>query len=201
LEKNKDLMKKIEEHSHKELESNSPHYYDTYIKAAKSRVVFFSDVVTKKTAADLVAMLLYYDNISHEDIFLYINSPGGDASGLSCIYDIIQMIKSPVRTICMGRAYSAGAILLAAGTKGKRYAFKNSQIMIHGIQCIFPMPGEDIANSKNYFSFLKDNDDKVMKILAKHTNHPLSKLKKDCEQDLWLTAPEALKYGIIDDIL
>jgi ATP-dependent Clp protease protease subunit len=194
-------MNKIEEHSHKEMESPSHSYFDTYIKAAKGRVIFFSDVVTKKTAADLVAMLLYYDNISNEDIFLYINSPGGDASGLSCIYDIIQMIDSPVRTICMGRAYSAGAVLVAAGTKGKRYAFKNSEIMIHGIQCIFPLPGEDIANSKNYFTFLKDNDDKVMKILAKHTGHPLSKLKKDCEQDLWMTAQEALKYGIIDDIL
>lgn len=194
-------MKKTEEHTHKEVESASHSYYDTYIKAAKSRVIFFSDVVTKKTAADLAALLLHYDNLSDEDIYLYINSPGGDASGLSCVYDIIQMIDAPVRTICMARAYSAGAVLLAAGTKGKRYAFKNSEIMIHGIQCIFPLPGEDIANSKNYFSFIKNNDDKVMKILAKHTGHPLSKLKKDCEQDLWLTAKEAMNYGIIDDIL
>lgn len=194
-------MKKINGAHHNEPEKSSHSYFETYVKASKSRVIFFSDIVTKKSAADLAAMLLYYDNLNHDNIFLYINSPGGDASGLSCIYDIMQMIKSPIKTICMAKAYSAGAILLAAGTAGERYAFKNSEIMIHGIQCIFPLPGEDISNSKNYFSFLKDNDDKVMKILAHHTGYSLAKVKKDCEQDLWLSAPEALEYGIIDAII
>jgi ATP-dependent Clp protease protease subunit len=194
-------MKKLDDHSVKEPEAPSHGYFETYVKASKSRVIFFSDVVTKKSAADLAAMLLYYDNMSHEEpIYLYINSPGGDASGLVCIYDIMQMINAPVKTICMGRAYSAGAVLLAAGTGG-RFAFKNSEIMVHGIQCIFPLPGEDIASSKNYFSFLKDNDDNIMKILANHTGHPLAKIKKDFEQDVWLSPKEALDYGIIDDII
>lgn len=194
-------MKKLHDHDHDDFSPPSHGYFDTYIKAAKSRVIFFNDIVSKKSAADLVAMLLYYDNQSHDTIFLYINSPGGDAAGLSCIYDFMQMIKSPIKTICLGKAYSAGAVLLAAGSKGERYAFKNAQIMVHGIQCLFPLLGEDISNSNNYYSFLKENDDKVMKIMAKHTGHPLSKIKKDCEQDLWFTADEALKYGIIDAIV
>lgn len=194
-------MKKLHDHEDHENEPTSHGYFDTYVKAAKSRVIFFTDVVTKKSAADLAAMLLYYDNQSHDSIFLYINSPGGDASGLTCIYDFMQMVKSPIKTICMSKAYSAGAVLLAAGSTGERYAFKNSQIMVHGIQCLFPLPGEDISNSKNYYSFLKENDDKIMKIMAYHTGHPLSKIKKDCEQDLWLTAQEALDYGIIDSII
>ena len=194
-------MKKLDDHGTKEPTAPSHGYFETYVKAAKSRVIFFSDVVTKKSAADLAAMLLYYDNISHEDpIYLYLNSPGGDAAGLTCIYDIMQMISAPVKTVCMGKAYSAGAILLASGTGG-RFAFKNSEIMVHGIQCIFPLPGEDIASSKNYFSFLKDNDDNIMKILARHTGHSLEKIKKDCEQDMWLSPKEALDYGIIDDII
>lgn len=194
-------MNKLHEHDDHESEPDYHRYYDTYIKASKSRAIFFTDIVTKKSAADLAALLLYYDNHSHDDIFLYINSPGGDASGLVCIYDFMQMIKSPIKTICMGKAYSAAAVLLAAGSKGERYAFKNSQIMIHGIQCLFPILGEDISNSKNYYSFIKENNDKIMKIMADHTGHSLDKIKKDCEQDLWLTAEEALDYGIIDDII
>lgn len=177
-------------------------YHETYIKAAKDRNIFLSEDITKESAAQLVAMLLHYDNIDHEDIItIYINSNGGDVSGLSCIYDTMQMINAPIRTICMGKAYSAGAVLLAAGSVGERYAFERSQIMIHGIQCIFPMPGLDISNNKNYFSFLKENNDNIMKILANHTNKSLKKIKDDCKEDCYMTASEALKYGIIDEII
>ena len=111
------------------------------------------------------------------------------------------MISAPIKTICIGKCYSAGAVILAAGTKGERYAFKSSKIMIHGIQFGFPLPGQDIINSKNYYDFIKENNDNIMKILANHTGHPLEKLKEDCKQDLWLDAKQALNYGIIDHII
>ena len=177
-------------------------YADTYLKLSKERVIFFSEDVTKKSAAELSAMLLYYDNEDHEsEITLYLNSNGGDASGLSNIYDVMQMIQAPVKTVCLGKCYSAGAVILAAGTKGERYALKSSKIMIHGIQFGFPLPGQDIITSKNYYDYIKENNDIIMKILANHTGHPLEKLKEDCKQDLWMDAKQALQYGIIDQII
>lgn len=177
-------------------------YSDTYIKLTKSRSIFLSEDVTKESAAQLSALLLYYDHESHDDyISIYINSNGGDASGLANIYDVMQLITAPIKTICLGKAYSAGAVVLAAGSKGERYALKSSKIMIHGIQFGFPLPGQDIINSKNYYDFVKDNNDNIMKILADHTGHSLSKLKEDCKQDLWMDAKQALNYGIIDGIL
>jgi len=177
-------------------------YSDTYIKLTKNRVIFFSEDVTKESAAQLSALLLYYDNENHnEPITLYLNSNGGDASGLANIYDVMQVIQAPVRTICTGKCYSAGAVILASGTSGERYAFRSAKIMIHGIQFGFPLLGQDVINSKNYYDFLKDNNDNIMKILARHTGHSLEKLKEDCKQDLWLDAKQALNYGIIDRIL
>lgn len=177
-------------------------YADSYLKLAKDRAIFFSEDVTKKSAAELSAMLLYYDNEDHEsEITLYLNSNGGDAAGLSNIYDVMQMIQSPVKTICLGKCYSAGAVILAAGTKGERYALKSSKIMIHGIQFGFPLPGQDIITSKNYYDFVKENNDNIMKILAQHTGHPLEKLKSDCKEDVWMDAKQALQYGIIDQII
>lgn len=177
-------------------------YAESYVKLANDRIIFLSENVTKESAAELSAMLLYYDNQSHEDMIeLYIHSNGGDASGLSNIYDVMQMISAPVKTVCIGKCYSAGAVLLAAGSKGYRYAFKNSKIMIHGIQAGFPIPGHDVTNSKNYFNFLEDNNDSIMKILAHHTGHSLEKLKQDCLRDVWLDAKQALEYGVIDHIV
>lgn len=177
-------------------------YSDVYIKLTKSRTIFLSEDVTKESAAQLSALLLYYDNENHdEDINLYIHSNGGDAAGLANIYDVMQMITAPVKTICIGKCYSAGAVILAAGAKGGRYALKSSKIMIHGIQFGFPIPGQDIINSKNYYDYIKENNDNIMKILANHTGHSLERLKEDCKQDLWMDAKQALKYGIIDHIL
>lgn len=177
-------------------------YSDSYIKLTKSRSIFLSEDVTQESAAQISALLLYYDHESHDDcISIYINSNGGDASGLANIYDVMQLITAPIKTICLGKAYSAGAVVLAAGSKGERYALKSSKIMIHGIQFGFPLPGQDIINSKNYYDFVKDNNDNIMKILADHTGHTLAKLKEDCKQDLWMDAKQALDYGIIDGIL
>ena len=177
-------------------------YDETYIRFAKERVIFMSELFTKDAAAQLSALLLYYDNQSHKDLIeLYIHSNGGDAAGLSNIYDVMQMISAPIQTVCLGKCYSAGAVMLAAGTKGECYALKNSNIMIHGIQAGFPIPGHDIANSKNYYEFLEENNDNIMKMLAHHTGHSLKKVKEDCQRDVWMNAKQALEYGIIDHIL
>jgi len=177
-------------------------YDSSYIHLAAERVIFLKEPVTKELASELAALLLYYDNEDQkEDITLYIHSNGGDADGLINIYDVMHMIKAPIQTICLGKAYSAAAVMLAAGSKGKRYAFKNSKIMIHGVQFSFPIPGEDQINSKNYFNFVKLNNDNIMKMLAADTGHTLEKIKEDCKRDLFLDAKEALAYGIIDHIL
>jgi ATP-dependent Clp protease protease subunit len=177
-------------------------YPETYVRLSKNRIIFLSEDVTKQVATQLSALFLYFDSQSSEEpITLYINSNGGDAAGLTNIYDVMQMIKAPIKTVCLAKCYSAGAILLAAGSKNERYAFKNSMIMIHGIQCGFPLPGHDVTNSKNYYDFLKDNNDNIMKILATHTGNSLEKVKEDCKQDVWMTAKQALDYGMVDKIL
>ena len=185
------------------IEQFKPSKYEScYPVLAGSRFIFLKENITKEVAAELSALLIYYDNEDNEsDINLYIHCDGGDADGLVNIYDIMQIIKSPIQTTCLGKAYSAGAVLLAAGSKGKRFAFKNSQIMIHGIQCTFPIIGYDPINSKNYWDFLNKNNDNIMKILANHTGHTLTEVKEDCKRNLFLNSKQALKYGIIDEII
>lgn len=177
-------------------------YASSYIKMSQNRAIFFSEDVTIQAGAELSALLLYYDNLDHEaPIHLYIHSNGGDVAGLTNIYDVMQMVKAPIKTILLGKCYSAGAVMLAAGTKGERYALKSSKVMIHGIQFTFPIPGEDIVNSKNYLEFIEDNNDILMKILSKHTGQPLDKLKEDCVREYWMDAKTAKEYGLIDHII
>ena len=200
----KNQMKKTKknEHDHDMMMHNPMMGYgNSYIEMSNYRTIFFSEDVSKQSSAQLSAMLLYYDHMDHEEpIHLYIHSGGGDATGLSNIYDVMQMIKAPVSTVLMGKCYSAGAVILAAGSKGKRYALKSSKIMIHGIQFPFPAPGDDLIASKNYFEFVKDNNDNIMKILAKHTGRSLSNIKYWCEREMWMTAEDAINAGIIDFI-
>lgn len=177
-------------------------YAESHIKMSKNRSIFLSEDITDEVAAELSAMLLYYDHMdSNELIHLYLHSNGGAISGLTAIYDVIQMLEAPVRTILTGKCYSAGAFILASGTKGERYALRNSTIMIHGVQFTFPVPGEDIVNSKNYLEFVEDTNDLLMKILSKHTGQPLEKLKEDCAREYWMNAQEAQRYGIIDHVI
>lgn len=196
-------MPKNETHIHEAPIAPMPFgYVETYIRLAQERIIFLSEEITKDTAAALSALLLYYDNLDpNEYITLHINSVGGDVAALLNIYDVMKMIRAPITTICTGKCYSAAAALLAAGEPGQRYAFKNSQIMIHGIQCTFPIAGHDQTTSKNYYDFLKDYNDSIMKILAKHTKHPLDKVKEDCSRDLYMDAKQALEYGLIDGII
>lgn len=176
-------------------------YTETYSRLSKERVIFLAEDVTKTVAAQMSALLLYYNSVSKDEVTLYINSYGGDSAGLINIYDVMQMLDAPIKTICVGKACSASAVLLASGEPGKRYALKNSQIMIHGIQCGFPLLGHDVVNSKNYYEFLKDHNDTIMKIMAKHSGQTLKKIKEDCKEDIWMSAKQALDYGLIDKIL
>ncbi len=177
-------------------------YNETYIKLAKERIIFISEDITNELAAELSAMLLYYDHQDNNELIeMYVNSDGGAATGLINIYDVMQMISSPIKTVCIGKCYSAAAVILAAGTKGQRFALKNSQVMIHGLQFGFPIPGHDITNSKNYFQFIKENNDMIMKMLSKHTGNNLEKVKEDCLRDVWMTSVEALSYGIVDYVI
>lgn len=178
-------------------------YGETYVQLTKDRAIFIAEDFSKEMSAAVTAFLFHYD---HEDpdepITIYIHSNGGDSTALTNIYDVMQMITAPVSTVCLGKAYSAGAFLLAAGATGKRFAMPHSEIMIHGIQCQFPAYGEEHSlGSKNYFEFLEDVNDNIMKMLSKHTGHTLDKVKQDCSTDMYLTAKEALAYGIIDEIL
>lgn len=177
-------------------------YADTYIKLAKHRMIFISEDISDVMAAQLSALLIYFDSEDPEaQIDMYIHSDGGAATGLMNIYDVMQMISAPIKTVCIGKCYSAGAVILAAGTKGKRYAMSHSAVMIHGIQAAFPIPGHDITSSKNYYDYLENNNDNIMKILATHTGHTLEKVKTDCISDVWMNAKKAQEYGIVDHII
>ena len=196
------IMTKPDEHEHSHNAPLLAGYAETYVKLAKHRVLFISEDVTNELAVQLSAMLLYFDNEDPEAMIeMYINSPGGAVSGLFQIYDVMQMISAPIRTICAGSAFSAAAVMLAAGTKGELCAFNNSKIMIHGIQCLFPLPGNDITSSKNYHNFLLENNDNIIKILAHHTGQTVEKVKQDCKEDIWLSPKQALEYGMIDRII
>jgi ATP-dependent Clp protease protease subunit len=180
----------------------APKYYDTYVKLAECRCLFLSENFTKNVSAEVSAWLLHYDHEDNEaPIFLYLNSDGGDGAALTNIYDVMHMISAPVSTICAGKCYSAGAFILAAGTKGKRYIYKNAQVMIHGLQASFPLLADDQSDAKTYFKFLNDYNDRLLTLLSKHTGQTFSKIKKDCQNDLFFNAKEAVEYGLADYIL
>jgi ATP-dependent Clp protease protease subunit len=184
-------------------DSGGSKYSESYVRLAKNRVIFLSEEISKEVGAAISALMLYFDNQDKKkDITILINSNGGDASALSAIYDTMQMIKAPVKTVCMGKCYSAAAVLLATGSSGKRFALRNSQIMIHGLQCSFPAIGEgNSAGTEKYFNFLMKSNNTVMKMLSKHVGKSAEQIEKDCLRDFYLTSEQALEYGIIDKIL
>ena len=178
-------------------------YSDSYIKMTKDRVIFLSEDITDKVGIELSALLLYYDGQEDHDtpINLYIHTNGGANTGLANIYDVMQMIHTPIKTILLGKCYSAGAWVLAAGSKGMRFALRSSKVMIHGSQFFFPIPGHDFTNSKNYYEFVDAENDAMLKVMAKHTGQTFAKVKADCQTERWMSAQEALEYGIIDHII
>ncbi|MDR2860862.1 MAG: ATP-dependent Clp protease proteolytic subunit [Elusimicrobiota bacterium] len=187
-----------------EKESHGSVVYDIYSRLLKERIIFVGGhegAVTTDSANDLIAQLLYLDSDEPgKDINLYINSPGGVVSAGLAVYDTMQFIKSPITTICMGMAMSFGAVLLAAGEKGKRYALTHSRIMIHQPLITGGLSGQatDIDISSKEIVLLKQ---KLAEILAKHTGKSVKQILQDTERDYYLSAEEALEYGIIDKVI
>lgn len=172
--------------------------YDIFSRLLNDRIIMLSDEVNDVTASLVVAQLIYLEGQDPDkDIHLYINSPGGSISAGMAIYDTMNFIKCDVSTICIGMAASMGAFLLAAGTKGKRIALPNSEIMIH--QPLGGMQGQatDIKIHADHILRIKD---KMNRILAENTGKPLKTIEKDTERDNFMTAQEALEYGLIDKI-
>lgn len=179
-------------------------YWESYVKLASGRVIFLSEDFSKEAASATAALLLYYDNQDQtEDITIYINSDGGDVSALNCIYDVIQLIKAPVKTVCIGKCYSAGAVLLAAGAKGKRYIMRNAEVMIHKIQVGFPIINKTQIDHESYLTFLNMVNNNLMKMLSKHTGQPIAKIKADfsSRRDIYMDAKQAIAYGLADHIV
>lgn len=182
-----------------QLENNI--YSECYAKLANDRIIFLSEDITNKTASELSALLLYYDHQNNDDINIFINTNGGDVSALNNIYDIMKMIKSPIKTICIGKAYSAGTFILSAGTKGKRFITKNSTVMIHGLQCNFPGCYDNPNNSQIYFNFLKNLNKTILEILAMNIGKTYEEIDRICKNDKYMNAKEALAFGIVDEIV
>lgn len=173
--------------------------YDIYSRLLKERIIFLADEVNDVTASLVIAQLLFLDaEDPGKDISLYINSPGGSVTAGMGIYDTIQYIKSDVSTICVGMAASMGAFLLAAGTKGKRYALPNSTIMIH--QPLGGMQGQ-ASDMKIHADYIIQTKEKLNKILSERTGTPLEQIEKDTDRDNFLTAKQAKEYGLVDEIM
>lgn len=172
---------------------------DIYSRLLKDRIVFLGSQVNDEVANAIVAQLLFLQSEDPKaDVHMYINSPGGSISAGLAIYDTMQFINCDVATYCVGQCASMGAVLLAAGTAGKRKALPNSRIMIH--QPLAGMEGtaEEILIHAKEFLKVKE---KLNRILIKHTGHPLEKIEKDTDRDRFMSAEEALAYGLIDHII
>ena len=173
--------------------------YDIYSRLLKERVVFLVGPVTEVTANLIVAQLLFLESENPDkDIFFYINSPGGSVSAGLAIYDTMQFIKPDVSTLCVGQAASMGALLLAAGDKGKRFALPNSRVMIHQPMGGFQGQATDIEIHAKEILYLRG---RLNEILAKHTGKPIDTIGRDTERDFFMGAEEAVKYGIVDKTL
>lgn len=173
--------------------------YDIYSRLLKDRIIFLGTEISDQVANVVVAQLLFLESEDPEkDVFLYINSPGGLVSAGLAIYDTMQYIKPPVSTICMGQAASMAATLLAAGTDGKRIALPNSRVMIHQ-----PLGGTrgQATDIEIHTKEILETRKTLNGILAKHTKQPLKKIGKDTDRDFFMSAEEALKYGIVDKII
>lgn len=173
--------------------------YDIFSRLLKDRIIFIGDEITDATASVVVAQLLFLESEDPDkDIHIYINSPGGSVTAGMAIYDTMNYIKPDVSTICVGLAASMGAFLLSAGKKGKRFALPNSEIMIHQ-----PLGGAkgQASDVKIHAEFLLKTRDKLNKILSENTGKPLDIIEKDTDRDNFMTAEEAMQYGLIDEVM
>lgn len=173
--------------------------YDIYSRLLKDRIVFLGTPVDDDVANVIIAQLLFLESEDPDkDINLYINSPGGSVTAGLAIYDTMQYVKPPVSTICMGQAASMGALLLAAGATGKRYALPHSRIMIHQVSSGAQGQASDIEIQAKEILRLKA---KLNEILAKHSNQPIERIEKDTDRDYFMSAAEAKEYGLIDEVV
>lgn len=173
--------------------------FDIYSRLLKERIIFLGDVINDAVANTVIAQLLYLESEDAEkDIKLYINSPGGSVTAGLAIYDTMQLVKPHIVTIAVGIAASMGAVLLAGGEKGKRFALPNAEVMLHQVMGGAEGQAADIrVRAEHILRIHKRLND----ILAKHTGQPLAKIEKDTDRDYFLTADEAKKYGLIDKII
>ncbi len=173
--------------------------FDIYSRLLRERIIFLGTTVGDEVSNSIIAQLLFLEaEDSEKDITFYINSPGGSVTAGLAIYDTMQYVKCDIATLCMGQAASMGALLLAAGTNGKRYSLPNSRIMIH--QPMGGFQGQATEIDIHAKEILRMRDD-LNKILATHTGHTVKKIKKDTDRDNFMSPTEAKKYGIIDEVL
>jgi len=172
--------------------------YDIFSRLLKNRIILISGEINDSVSSSVIAELLYLDSINHDDISIYINSPGGSVSSGLAIYDTMNFVKSDVSTICVGMAASMGAFLLSSGKKGKRFALPNSEIMIH--QPLGGAQGQatEIRIACEHILNLKD---KLNKILSKNTGKNIKAIERDTERDNYMSSDDALSYGLIDKII
>ncbi len=181
-----------------EKEVNGERSYDIYSRLLKDRIIILNGEINDTSANIVVAQLLYLDSESHDDISIYINSPGGSITSGMAIYDTMNFIKSKVSTICIGMAASMAAFLLSSGEKGKRMALPNAEVMIH----------QPLGGAQGQATEIKIAAERILKlkeklntILSKNTGKPLEDINKDTERDYFLSAKEAKNYGLIDKII
>lgn len=173
--------------------------YDIYSRLLKDRIIFLGDIIDDGVANTVMAQLLFLESEDpKKDIKLYINTPGGSVSSGLAIYDTMQYVKPDVTTICVGLAASMGALLLAAGAPGKRYALPNAELLIHQIMGQAQGQAVDVKITADHILKLRS---RLNQILAKHTGQPLKKVEEDTDRDYYMSSEEGKKYGLIDKIV
>ena len=182
-----------------EKSSTGERAYDIYSRLLKERIIFLGGPIDDAVANTVIAQFLFLDSEDkHKDIKLYINCPGGSVTAGLAIYDTMQYVKPDVSTICVGLAASMGATLLAAGKKGKRLSLPNSEIMIHQVMGGAQGQATEVEIAAKHILKVKE---RLNKILSKHTKQPISRVEKDTDRDNFMTPDEAMKYGLIDQIV
>jgi len=181
-----------------ERSSNGERCYDIYSRLLKDRIIILNGEINDNNANNIVAQLLYLDSLNHNDISIYINSPGGSITSGMAIYDTMNFIKSDVSTICIGMAASMAAFLLSSGQRGKRFCLKNSEVMIH----------QPLGGAQGQATEIKIAAERIIKlkkkmnqIMADNTGNSFEKIDSDTERDYFMNSNEALEYGIVDNIL
>lgn len=179
--------------------------YDIFSRLLRDRIIFvggYGGAITTDIADLVIAQLLYLEGEDpNKDIYLYINSPGGMVSAGLAVYDTMQYIRCPITTVCVGMAMSFGALLLAAGTKGKRFALPHARIMIHQPLVVGGGLEGSVTDIDIETKELLHTKEKLIEILAKHTGQPVEKIRQDTERNFYMSAEEAKQYGIIDEVI